>query len=481
MSQFDTKMTELADKIKSKNTAVTGKLSVQGMIDAVGNISTGVELPEGIDVTPADVKDNVFYIDGKGNKVEGEMPVHKTVNVTLTDSEQTLDRGYYDSIVIPAMPSGGTGDSTVKFGYWTEEGKFQEVDLSGDSPVDSGEPVAVNAVMFDTGKDVPDYGGGSAIEFYMATSMQGAVEKITLSGLYITNDMDEKVSLNGEYILQNPGAFGTDRIWYCANTTAGTYNDTEYASTASVCIGCLDYEFGYDDATGEPIYEKMWSICTGKTPGMWSAYYYCEDTTIKSPMQATSWLAGELYFTPDFAEITLTPSTNDVEPYGPTAWNGKKMTWQEREIYLTYGNDCLAACVGYWVRQDSGEITLESSWVNPISGAVLRVKDRSNEYRTWCIYWTLDYYKGEMGVVYNQGGDNWIETGSIPNPFTSPYTSALYNVMPQGNLNTAYGTEGWYPSETETTGLEIKKSPPVIGQIYNEDATVKIGAMYPAE
>lgn len=41
MSQFDQKMTELADAIKAKNTNISGKLSIQNMIDAVGGIAPG--------------------------------------------------------------------------------------------------------------------------------------------------------------------------------------------------------------------------------------------------------------------------------------------------------------------------------------------------------------------------------------------------------------------------------------------------------
>ena len=173
MSLFDLKMTELADKIKLKNTSVTGKLSVQGMIDAVGNISTGVKLPDGITVTSTDVKEGVFYVDADGVKQEGEMPNNGIVEVTLTDSPQTLTAGYFEKIIIPAKPSSDTGDSTVKFGYWTSDGKFQEVDLSGDSPVDIGEPVTVDAQMFATGKPTPDYpsSGGVSMEFYECASV----------------------------------------------------------------------------------------------------------------------------------------------------------------------------------------------------------------------------------------------------------------------------------------------------------------------
>ena len=46
MSRFDEKMAELAEAIKSKNSDVTGKLSVQAMIDAVEDITAGDDIGE---------------------------------------------------------------------------------------------------------------------------------------------------------------------------------------------------------------------------------------------------------------------------------------------------------------------------------------------------------------------------------------------------------------------------------------------------
>lgn len=150
MSQFDIKMTELADAIKSKNNSAAGKLSVQGMIDAV-------------------------------------------VNITLGDS------------------TGGV----VKYGYWTADGKFQEVDLSGDTPVDKGEPITVDAVMFDTGKESPEYGGGSGgadLTIYRCTEYDSgeaipAYSNITVSG--ITSDS----VANGAMTLLDRTTSGGNRLW----------------------------------------------------------------------------------------------------------------------------------------------------------------------------------------------------------------------------------------------------------------------------
>lgn len=322
-----------------------------------------------------------------------------------------------------------------------------------------------------------DRGSGDA--FYLATSYQGVVQKITLSGLLIKDDMDELYSLNGEYILLDESVKGKKRVWYCAATTPTTYNGTEYASTSEVCIGCYEVDAGWDDETGDTIYEYYWGICYGKDPSLWGTYYYCSDATLQSPMQATSWSVGERSITTVLNNATLTPSMPDVAPYGPTAWNGKEMTWSDSsEIYLTYGDDCLPSCVGYWVRQDSGDLTVNSTWVNPVSGAVIQIDSKTAGYPSWEIHAYLDYYKG-VGKVYTQG--NWNKEYGIQSPFSSEFNTALYSVMPQGKIYGATGTDGWQPSDTETTGLEIKKNAPELGKVYNKDATVRIGAMYPAK
>ena len=458
MSQFDVKMTELADKIKSKNTAVTGKLSVQGMIDAVGNISTGVDLPDGITATPADVKDGVFFIDANGDKVEGEMPLHGAVSVIPSTSAQVLDAGHYTKITVqpalssdnklyrctevsgtgdtwtgveyvqqpidiqcdnsesylvetfktdddgdgvyetveiystsfegvfradasdgyitnyiysgsfigtppelyysyddgvwkirgygkwnveenkssildfffckapatasasdlanaqwytsfidggadPAefvdlklsavgvgwMPSGAepkvfetthftpeigmfyrettdleilnayphlfniNGESSVKFGYWTEEGKFQELDLSGDSPVDTGDSITADAVVFDTGKEAPSYGGAGTMDFYKCITVdQGnaydAYQDVNISGV------TAPAGLNGDYIVTDPTDLHTSRIFRTDNYQLG-YDHNNKA-------WCINEGDGESEYVSSVFYSKIEGLST---------------------------------------------------------------------------------------------------------------------------------------------------------------------------------------------------------------------------
>lgn len=43
-------------------------------------------------------------------------------------------------------------DIVVQYGYYTEDGKFQQLDLSGDTPVEVGDPIDVDIVSFNTGR-----------------------------------------------------------------------------------------------------------------------------------------------------------------------------------------------------------------------------------------------------------------------------------------------------------------------------------------
>ena len=75
MSQFDVKMTELADAIKGKNTNVSGKLSVQGMIDAVDDIELaggGVDVSS-VTAKPSDVLNTAKFVDNSGVLQSGTM------------------------------------------------------------------------------------------------------------------------------------------------------------------------------------------------------------------------------------------------------------------------------------------------------------------------------------------------------------------------------------------------------------------------
>lgn len=373
MSQFDVKMTELAEAIKVKNTNVSGKLSVQGMIDAVDGIVINPPSGEGADVSgvtakASDVLNTVKFVDNtgtlqsgtiatitptlsdgvvtvpvgynatqqtfqvggggidtsdatatasqvlngatayvKGVKITGNI---KTVTATLADNVVTVPTGYIaqpQTLIVAEMsePSvsanvvtigkgynkvqktvtipeatitndgetatvsvgyvktpqqfnlgggGGTGDSTVKFGYWTADGKFQAVDLSGDAPMDSGEPISVDAVMFKTGQPEPEYpgsgGGGceSSIEFYECASYTPDADAYTKYSFALSGAPNELA--NGNYVrTKYIESIGDD----VESITASIWkNDNGYSFIEEYEYG--DWRYYIKNSSGDYIY-----------------------------------------------------------------------------------------------------------------------------------------------------------------------------------------------------------------------------------
>lgn len=168
-------------------------------------------------------KGKLFYGDITINPIPAEYIT--TTDATATAADIAKDKtAYVNGQKITGTMEASSGDSTVKFGYWTADGKFQEVDLSGDSPVDIGEPVSVDAQMFATGKPTPDYpsSGGGGMEFYECASVTN-VDTTTWSGYKMEWREAENATIgirlegwdsnfDGEYILLDNNAIGADRV-----------------------------------------------------------------------------------------------------------------------------------------------------------------------------------------------------------------------------------------------------------------------------
>ena len=221
------------------------------------------------------VAENILYREGAWVGVAGAYAIQPE---NIRDGVQILD-------VVGTYKGEGTGDSSVKFGYWTADGKFQEVDLSGSSPVDTGSPITVDAVTFDTGKPVPEYGGGggdgstaTSIEFYKCTSYDDG-ETIPAYTNIVISGITSPEAVNGTYILQEKHAEGTDRKWV---------NDNGYT------IECKN---------------STWYIYDGmSSPNVMTSLYYSEvlpsttgDGTDQNPVYWDSVVGTDRTITPDFS------------------------------------------------------------------------------------------------------------------------------------------------------------------------------------
>ena len=111
--------------------------------------------------------------------------------------------------------STGGGDSTVKFGYWTDNGKFQEVNLSGNAPVDLGDAVDADAVLFETGKDAPQYAVGGAMLLYRCADYDDGGKIPAYNNIYVSGI--SPVNAQGEFVQIDKKAEGTMRVWQFGN------------------------------------------------------------------------------------------------------------------------------------------------------------------------------------------------------------------------------------------------------------------------
>ena len=96
------------------------------------------------------------YLDENGKfqalDLAGELPVKSG------DAEDISNFGIYQTGTGEPEFSGSVSASGVYFGYVTEKGTIQKIDLSGDEPLALGLPELMEVFLVKSGVDEPDYG-----------------------------------------------------------------------------------------------------------------------------------------------------------------------------------------------------------------------------------------------------------------------------------------------------------------------------------
>lgn len=269
-----------------------------------------------------------------------------------------------------------SSDTTVKFGYYTEDGKFQEVDLSGGTPVDAGTPIDVDAVIFRTGKEYPNYAGeednasGYSIDFYECISYTpnfagGFQYSMTISGA-----SDPKA--NGTYVrkvwVAEPSYdWSDDPIAVWENSNGYTLKEFYYS------------EFNYTiyNASGNSVYypnEPYWERVTDYNNIMWTDTDYNDVT---------------LTFV-DEAPVELPPVTE--------AWSGRKVV-QDSET-------------GLWSRTDTVKEGMTAPFFTPQVGMVY-----SEDTSIACSA-VFDEAAGHLEALYHFDKDKIDTTGNTQAQFS---------------------------------------------------------------
>lgn len=595
MSQFDVKMTELADAIKGKNSSVSGKLSVRGMIDAVDGIVINPPSGEGADVSgvtakASDVLNTVKFVDNNGvlqsgtiaivtpsvsgnvftvskgyiannttlevpemiisndgsqitipvgyNKTEQSFQVSgggidtsdatatasqmlsgatayvkgvkvtgniKTVTATLANNTVTVPVGYIatpqtftvsgggvdvsgvtatagdvlagkmfvdsnGNLITGTLEIGGIGNENVKFGYWTEDGKFQEIDLTQASGIQLvGDPVSADVILFNTEQDPPLYpfAGGTAKadevlegiiflgeegvwqEGTMATVTPSVTDNVfsvakgyvaedvtlTVPEMQIVNDGSKVVIPVGynkteQEIAIGGGGSSVDLSFVTAGAGDILSGKVGADKNGNPVYGTLTPESGGGSGGGIDFYE-----CASYTPNA-DAYTKYSFTLSGAPDE----LANGTYVREKWVE-----SPGYIEDYITTAkWkNENGYTLVEESGYGEWS---------YNIRNKDG---------HSIYGTDMPESSRKTDYSQVSFY-DWDYWES-VSLTFSA----W-QTEEIP-ATTEGWTG--YKV-------TQSSSGAWVKSDVLTTGLTVTHLKPKVGEIYSSDTTIRVSKMY---
>lgn len=319
------------------------------------------------------------------------------------------------------------------------------------------------------GLEIGGGGGGGEMQFYLCTGYDGVVEKIIITAGTIVDEMDEPVSLVGEYNIVDPAAVGTDRRWYCAKTTAsGDYPAYNYGVT----IGCVNVDTGNWDENDNTIYEKYWAIAPGKYIDEWSYWLSSQTEGLESPFMVQDWrgYGGTIVTTP-----VLTSDVQDAAPYGPTGWKGRPIVMTDNPVFFSYGAG-LKNANGFWELIAGDGISWSSQWQLIGKDAIIKDNDPNLNSYGWGVWMTFP--AGDQGWAYSTNEGGWHEgEGVHPGLCGWNSGSTSFNPLPTFIYSE---TGGYFPAKTVVSGLTYTGKLPQIGEFWNGDATIKAEKFFPA-
>ena len=177
-----------------------------------------------------------FSAYAQGDKIEGTASWTESANLNVMNGSKTdMDSGFmveldisdgfyqnttvfanYENLVSENVRKGITiGDTGVtgtlvegediEFGYVTEDGKFQQVDITGNSPTDVGSAETIESVyVFATGQDEPDY--TVTIDTTATADDIVAGKTAVIDGMLVTGTMSEaSVSVKDNVVTISAG------------------------------------------------------------------------------------------------------------------------------------------------------------------------------------------------------------------------------------------------------------------------------------
>lgn len=283
---------------------------------------------EGVNVTADKLLANYVAVDASGSKVTGTI---QTVEATSDGTTVTVPVGY---IAVEQTFAVG-GDAAVEYGYVTADGMVQMLDLSGETPINSGEPQTLDAALFVTGQSEPEYGtvsGGGAFDLAKVTEYvpyaeaESRITAVELSGftdIIISDDPEDPDYEFNEYYNEANGRYVVTN----ATDAEISWMDRIYKHETK------EYYLVYNYVEGSPS-ESTWFLCTAASVDSAVKWMYNLDEN-SEPVQAGN-LADGTYRWGDYESepfnITMTV-TITATPEQPMVLKGVNAISYENEVW----------------------------------------------------------------------------------------------------------------------------------------------------
>lgn len=506
MSQFDTKMTELVDAIKGKNTSVSGKLSVQEMIDAVSGIVINPPSGGGIDTSDATatasqiLEGATAYVDGV--KITGNI---KTVTATKSGNTVIVPAGFIASPQSITIEGGGVDVSgvtataadvlegltfvdangntvtgtlslsdAVKFGVWTADDKFQELrfsDIIGAYAPNGVAPIDIDVVSYNVGSELPQYPlagnyttPASVLEGELFIGADGVLYEGDIKTVkprltanifnveqgYVAEDVtltvpEMAITVTDSSVTVPVGYNSTEQTFQLNNGGTGGSVDLSFVTATAADI--LNGKVGAD-RNGSPVHGTLVPDSGGC--GSSIEFYECASYTPGADAYT------KYYFTLSDAPDELANGT-----YVREKWVESPGYIEDYIITAKWKNEN-----GYTLVEESGygewSYTIRNKDGYSIYGTDMPESSRKTDYSQVSFY-DWDYWES-ISLTFSA----W-QTEEIP-ATTEGWTG--YRVTQDSS------TGAWITSDVLTTGLTVTHLKPQVGDIYSVDTTIRVKKMY---
>ena len=333
-----------------------------------------------IQTVVATMTDNVVTVPQGHIATEQTLTVAEASEPSVSDNVVTIGKGYNKAektVTIPEMEVANDGEKvivpvgynkiqrefelntgeTVEYGYIDENGEFQPVDLSGETPVISGNPVNMeNTGIFDIPADEADYTAewekpfngltltanepNSTVKLTTVGVLNGGV--VYISGImYRTNSNSDFVKYEIDQTITLAKAGDYVQFWNTREELASSYMRVGFKMTGSISAsGNIQSMLNFSEKTKQYCYWSLFADCSSLTQApqlpateLTDGCYYkmfsgCTSLTNAPELPATT-LADNCYYSMFSGCTSLTNA-----PELPA-------TTMERYCYNTMFNGCI--------------------------------------------------------------------------------------------------------------------------------------------